>query len=158
MTAVPLVPTIATGGDSPPGSEYERLADRFSRIYAETGSIAATLELLDAERAGDTSSTAIDLQLPNHVLDVAASLYYVKPARRLLRPGSHRDICAARWIASWLLRKHGWTTLKIGRFLSVDHSTVIHGLRRVAADATLRRMVCLAAELLASRSARVAPP
>lgn len=157
MTAVPLLPAVATDGDAPPASEYDRLAGRFSSIYAETRSIAVTLELLDAERARDTQTAAIDLQLPNHVLEVAASLYYVKPPTRLLRPGSHRDICAARWVASWLLRKQGWTTLKIGRFLSVDHSTVIHGLRRVAADASLSRVAHAAAELLASRSARAEP-
>jgi chromosomal replication initiation ATPase DnaA len=129
-------------------SEYERLADRFSSIYAETHSIAVTLEILDAERARETSPAVMDPQLPDRVVEVAASLFYVKPPKRLLRPGNHRDICAARWIASWLLRQQGWTLMKIAGFLSIDHSTVLYGLRRVTADATLRRKAHAALGLL----------
>jgi chromosomal replication initiation ATPase DnaA len=151
MTAAAILPPAPADHAEAPISEYERLAHRFSSIYAETHSIAVTLEMLDAERARATSTT-VDPRLPHRVLEVAASLYYVRPPNRLLRPGSHRDICAARWIASWLLRQQGWTLLKIGRFLSVDHSTVLHGLRRVTSDATLRRMAHAAAELLASRA------
>ena len=123
-------------------------------IRVETRSIAATLELRDAQRTAEISTPVIDLALPNRVIEIAASFFHVRPPRRLLRPGRHRDICAARWVASWLLRQQGWTTLKIGRFFSIDHSTVIHGLRRVANDVTLRRVAHAAAELLAARSAR----
>jgi chromosomal replication initiation ATPase DnaA len=154
MTTAGIVPPEAAEGPAPAISEYERLADRFSAIYAETRSIAATLEILDAERARETSTVVVDARLPNRILEVAASLYHVKPPNRLLRPGSHRDICAARWISCWLLRRQGWTLLKIGRFLSVDHSTVLHGLRRVTSDAALRRTAQTAAALLASPTAR----
>jgi chromosomal replication initiation ATPase DnaA len=148
VTAASSDAALAAEGTAPAATGYERLADLFSRIYSQTRSIALALELLDAERARDAAAAPIDLRLPSRIVEVAASLYYVRPARRLLRPGSHRDICHARWVASWLLRKQGWTTLKIGRFLSVDHSTVIYGLRRIAADPSLRRMAHAAVDLL----------
>jgi chromosomal replication initiation ATPase DnaA len=112
--------------------DYERLAGVFSCVYAETNDIATTLEVLDAHRARELVRRPT-ADLPHRVLAVAAALFHV-PASRLLRPGRHRDICSARWIAAWILRQRGWSTLKIGRFLRLDHSTVLHGLRRVVAD------------------------
>lgn len=110
---------------------YEQLADVFSHVYAATNDIAIALEVLDAHRA----RTAIARPTPDlaaRAITVAAAIFHVVPSRRLLRPGRHRDICAARWIAAWVLHRRGWSTLKIGRFLGLDHSTVLHGLRRVA--------------------------
>lgn len=154
MSAGPVVSPVAPEETSPPGSDYERLADLFTTIYAETRSIAATLELLDARRAAEISTPVIDLDLPNRIIEVAASFFHVRPPRRLLRPGRHRDICAARWVASWLLRQQGWTTLKIGRFFSIDHSTVIHGLQRVANDLALRHVALAASNLIAADPGR----
>jgi chromosomal replication initiation ATPase DnaA len=118
---------------TPPTHEttYDRLAQAFSRVYAETGSIATTLEVLDTQRARELVTKPMP-DLPKRVLAAAAALFHVMPPARLLRPGRHRDICSARWIAAWMLRRRNWSTLKIGRFLGIDHSTVLHGLRRVA--------------------------
>jgi chromosomal replication initiation ATPase DnaA len=41
----------------------------------------------------------------------------------------------ARHAAMWLLTQRGLSRSAIGRLLGLDHSTVIHGLRRLAADA-----------------------
>jgi chromosomal replication initiation ATPase DnaA len=75
-------------------------------------------------------------ELPQRVLAAAASVFNL-PMSRLLRPGRHRDVCYARWVAAWMLRQRAWSTVKIGRFLGLDHSTILHGLRRVANDAHL---------------------
>jgi chromosomal replication initiation ATPase DnaA len=115
---------------------YDRLAQVFSRVYAETGSIATTLEVLDTQRARELVAKPTP-DLPKRVLAAAAALFHVTPPARLLRPGRHRDICSARWIAAWMLRRRKWSTVKIGRFLGLDHSTVLHGLRRVAASDVL---------------------
>jgi Bacterial dnaA protein helix-turn-helix len=116
---------------------YERLAAEFSRVYAETKDIATTLALLDARRSTDIVWRPVP-DLPALVIRIAASLFYITPPSRLLRPGRHHDICAARWIAAWLLRRHRWTLLKIAGYLNLDHSTVIHGLRRVSGSDELR--------------------
>src|SRR5689334_4954085 len=115
---------------------YDRLAQVFSRVYAETGSIATTLEVLDTQRARELVAKPTP-DLPKRVIAAAAALFHVTPPARLLRPGRHRDICSARWIAAWMLRRRNWSTLKIGRFLGLDHSTVLHGLRRVAESTSL---------------------
>ena len=130
MTTAPIVLPVVTDEPTGRASEYERLADLFARIYSETHSIAATLELLDAERARAPSMPqVIDLDLPDRVVEIAASFFHVKPARRLLRPDRHRDICHARWIASWLLRQQGWSTPKIGRCLSLTIRPLSTGSR-----------------------------
>ncbi len=118
---------------APPVHEtrYDRLAQVFSRVYAQTGSIATTLEVLDTQRARELVARPTP-DLPKRVLAAAAAIFHVTPPARLLNPGRHRDICAARWIASWILRRRNWSTVKIGRFLGLDHSTVLHGLRRIA--------------------------
>lgn len=142
--------------DSPPPareSRYDRLAAAFSRVYAETGSIATTLEVLDTQRAREgVAESAPDL--PKRVLAAAAALFHVTPPARLLRPGRHRDICSARWIAAWMLRRRQWSTLKIGRFLGLDHSTVLHGLRRVAGSENLL-LIASAAEEALERTDRI---
>ena len=129
-------------------SRYDRLAQVFSRVYAETHSVATALEVLDMHRAREAVARPIP-DLPKHVLTIAASVFHV-PASRLLQPGRHRDICSARWIASWLLHRRRWTTVKIGRYLGLDHSTVLHGLRRVANSDDLLLLARRADELLES--------
>lgn len=135
--------------DSPPlphESRYDRLAEAFSRVYAETGSIATALEVLDTQRARQALAKPVP-DLPKRVLAAAASFFHVPPAR-LLRPGRHRDICSARWVAAWMLRRRNWSTTKIGRFLGLDHSTVLHGLRRVADNQELLLMASAAEDRL----------
>jgi chromosomal replication initiation ATPase DnaA len=138
----------------PPASDYDRLAQVFSRVYAETSSIATALEVLDAHRAREAVANPTP-DLPKRVLSVAASLFFV-PASRLLDPSRHRDVCSARWIAAWLLHRRRWTSVKIGRLLGLDHSTVLHGLRRVARSDELL-LVARAAEELLSGKGHVPP-
>ncbi len=114
---------------------YEDLARIFSAVYAATNDIATTLEVLDAHRARITVLRP-GPELLQRVLAAAASVFNV-PMPRLLRAGRHRDVCYARWVAAWMLRQRSWSTVKIGRFLHLDHSTVLHGLRRVANDTHL---------------------
>jgi chromosomal replication initiation ATPase DnaA len=142
---------------APPAHEtaYDRLAQVFSRVYAETGSIATTLEVLDTQRARELVAKPT-ADLPKRVLAAAAALFHVTPPARLLRPGRHRDICSARWVAAWMLRRRNWSTLKIGRFLGLDHSTVLHGLRRVAASHELL-LIARAAEQELASDARCRP-
>jgi chromosomal replication initiation ATPase DnaA len=116
--------------------EYERLAKVFSRLYEQTHDIALTLEVLDIHRARASMAPPVP-SVGDRIVTVVASMFDIRPARRLLQPGRHRDLCAARWVASWLLRQRRWSTVKIGRFFGLDHSTVLHGLRRVAANREL---------------------
>lgn len=126
------MPRLVVAAESQlPAERYERLADVFSRVYEATNDIAITLEVLDAHRAREVIARPRS-DLAARVLAVAAATFHVIPPRRLLQPGRHRDICSARWVASWILRRQGWSTVKVGRYLGLDHSTVLHGLRRVA--------------------------
>jgi hypothetical protein len=120
-----VAPTAAGG--------YSRYAEVFSRVYRETGSIEIALEVYDTFRAREDVARVARPDLPDRILELAGSLFHV-PKRRLLERNRHRDVTSARYVAAWLLSRQKWSTVKIGALLDLDHSTVLHGLRRVAGN------------------------
>ena len=55
--------------------------------------------------------------------------------RELLAANRSQKIVNARHVAMWLLRRHTFLSLPaIGRILHRDHSSVLHGVRRVEAE------------------------
>ena len=59
----------------------------------------------------------------------AASQSYGVPVSIILGPSRKRDHFIARWIAIRLMRQAGMSTVKIGRELGRDHSTIISALK-----------------------------
>ena len=59
----------------------------------------------------------------------AAALSYGVPVHIILSPSRKRDHFIARWIAIRLMRQVGMSTVKIGRELGRDHSTIISALK-----------------------------
>jgi chromosomal replication initiation ATPase DnaA len=116
----------------PPGTSYERWATVFSRVHAEVGSIAVALEVLDTYRARQ-SLRPRPIDVPRRILALSAAVFYV-PVHRLLERNRHRDVADARYVAAWVLRRRRWGYEKIAEFFGLDHSTIIHGLRKVAAN------------------------
>jgi chromosomal replication initiation ATPase DnaA len=77
-------------------------------------------------------------------LEQVAALLDTTPAQ-LARRRRTRAIVRVRHEAMWLLERRGLSRSAIGRLLERDHSTVIHGLRRLAADAeAVARLAALA--------------
>jgi hypothetical protein len=132
--------------DTSPG-RYERYAMVFSRIYKETGSIAVALEVYDAYRAREAAAPPRRPDLPTLVVDIVARWFSVKP-KLLFDSNRHRDVTSARYVAAWILFRHQWAKAKIADYFHLDHSTVIHGLRKVASDNTLLVAAHLAEQLL----------
>jgi hypothetical protein len=125
--------TPANDATAPATGPYARYAQVFSRVYRETGSIEIALEVYETYRAREDLTRRRPAGLGQHVVEVAARQFGVNP-KRLLEADRHKDVVAARWTAAWLLHRRRWSTLKIGSFLKHDHSTILFGLRRVAAD------------------------
>ena len=50
-----------------------------------------------------------------------------------------RHVADARAIASWILREHGLTFQRIGQLLHKDHSSIVHGVRRVELERSLSK-------------------
>jgi chromosomal replication initiation ATPase DnaA len=126
---------------------YSRYAEMFSRVYHETGSLEIALEVHDTLRAREGLAHAARPDLPERILEVVASLFGVSK-RRLHERSRHRDVTSARYVAAWVLFRRHWTKAKIGVFFDLDHSTVIHGLRRVAGNTELLVAAHRAAQLL----------
>jgi chromosomal replication initiation ATPase DnaA len=126
---------------------YERYAAIFSTVHAETHSIAIALEVLDASRAREAIICPPDRYLPTRIIAIAASLFCVPP-QSVMQRRRHRDITSARYVAAWLLRRHHWSTTKIGAFLHLDHSTIVHGLQKVSRDQSLYAAAQSAEKLL----------
>jgi hypothetical protein len=71
-------------------------------------------------------------------------------------------LCEARQLACWAVReKTGWSYPEVGRALRLDHSTVIHGVRKTCAkvrDGTGTRFLKPAYDLLATDGVTAAKP
>jgi len=128
-------------------SAYERYADVFSRVYADARSIAIALEVLDTYRAREVLVRPADHDLPKRAIATAASLFHV-PAKRLLERNRRADVTSARYVAAWVLRRRRWSYAKIAELFDLDHSTIIHGLRKVAATGDLLLAALNAEQLL----------
>ncbi|WP_028029907.1 helix-turn-helix domain-containing protein [Gemmobacter nectariphilus] len=53
------------------------------------------------------------------------------PVRVMLGARRQREVVNARWAAIWLGRKAGLTLEQIGRAMRMDHTSVIHALKKV---------------------------
>lgn len=138
--------TIEATSPAPPAASYDRWATVFSRVHAEVGSIAIALEVLDTYRAREALRPR-PIDVPRRILALSAAAFYV-PVHRLLQRNRHRDVANARYVAAWLLRRRRWAYEKIAEFLGLDHSTIIHGLRKVAGSDHLLLAASKAEQLL----------
>jgi hypothetical protein len=136
-----------------PLSAYERYADVFSRVYADAQSIAIALEVLDTYRAREALAGPADQDLPKRVLATAASLFHV-PVKRLLERNRRADVTSARYVAAWMLRRRRWSFPKIAEFFGLDHSTIIHGLRKIATTSDLLLAALKAEQMVDDQAAR----
>lgn len=137
---------IESPPEPPPAATYDRWATVFSRVHAEVGSIAIALEVLDTYRAREALRPR-PINVPRRILALSAAALYV-PVHRLLERNRHRDIANARYVAAWMLRRRRWAYEKIAEFLGLNHSTIIHGLRKVAANDDLLLAASKAEQLL----------
>ncbi len=64
----------------------------------------------------------------------AVSIAYGVTIEQIMSPRRSRTWVRARWAAYWLLRQTGLGYAEIGRIMSRDHTSVIHGMSRVNAD------------------------
>ncbi len=120
-----------------PTGAYTRWAGLFQRALADTNSVPLALAICDTIRHREERR----LQLladedPKRVVRVCATLFYV-PVARVFERNRHADVTSARYVAAWILRRWHWSLHKIARFFSLDHSTIVHGLRKVDTNAHL---------------------
>jgi len=76
-------------------TDYDRLAETFSRIYAETHSTPIARETSTQSARGKSPSRHRQIWRSGS-WPSRHPFFYVVPPARLLRLGRHRDICAAR--------------------------------------------------------------
>lgn len=67
---------------------------------------------------------------PTRVIATAGHHFSVS-ADDITGPGRSHDIVDARHVAAWLLRESGWSFPQIGEAMGKDHTTVMHGVKRV---------------------------
>lgn len=77
-----------------------------------------------------------DFVISDVVITRVSRFYGVTP-NQILREYRTKLPTVARFVAAYLMRKQGMTTIAIGRALQRDHSTVIHGIKRVEASPAL---------------------
>ena len=133
----------------------EYLAENFNTNIRDLEGALNRILLL-AEMNHVSTSEVIDQMTPiaqsstrhislKHVIDKVAK-YYNLNSKDILGKSRIKDIKNARQVAMYLMNKElGLSTTKIGRELSKDHSTVIHGInmvdKRLKEDFALREQV-----------------
>lgn len=80
---------------------------------------------------------------------VAVATWYSVTIDQMLSTSRAREVVAARAVTSHLLREAGRSLPDIGALLGKDHTTVMHGCRRVAEDEALRTVADTIAATLA---------
>lgn len=148
----PATSSTAAESHQPP-SAYERYADVFSRVYADARSIPIALEVLDTFRAREALTRPADQDLPKRAIATAAALFHI-PAKRLLERNRRADVTSARYVAAWVLRRRRWSYTKIAELFGMDHSTIVHGLRKVATIRDLLLAALKAEQLVEEHAAR----
>jgi chromosomal replication initiation ATPase DnaA len=79
---------------------------------------------------------------------VAVARYYDVTVAGLSSPSRRRELTRPRQVAMFLLHVHlGLSYPAIGRLLGRDHSTIVHGVRRVTQEEDVEKL----AELLENR-------
>jgi chromosomal replication initiation ATPase DnaA len=135
MDSTTQTPPAASLDDS--DGMYARWAAIFRRAHEDTNSIPLALAVLDTIRARESARyRALAEDDPNRVVRVAAGLFHV-PFKLMFDRCRHSDVTSARYVAAWIFRRRHWSLHKIARFFSLDHSTIVHGLRKVDSTAHL---------------------
>lgn len=119
-------------------SQHDRLiAGRIERLWPahDTLDIAHHLGLSEAEVANIMGAArGAGISSKYRVSDVVGLVAEISriPSTEIVGPGRRRRVVKARQISMWGSRWYGIRSLpQIGRVLHRDHSTVIHGIRRV---------------------------
>lgn len=113
-------------------------------IAASAGALReAAAMVYDGRSVADARAIAAEAQalrvaiLPREkVLDIAAIVaaqFDLTPAA-ILGASREREIVVARHITMHIAHRHGVTMADIGRALGMDHSSVMHGIRRIKGE------------------------
>lgn len=118
-------------------------SDRLAALYKRRQVVIAEIERghqlcqkLDAE---------IELELANQqrleadqVLAAVAAAYVVDDVEQLRARTRNARMSEARHLVFWILHQRCWSAPAIGELMDRDHTTVLHGVRRVEGSPELR--------------------
>lgn len=96
-------------------------------------------------------------------LKVAEAVSHVTgiTVEQIAAPCRKRPVVRARWLIMIILRQEGWVLTRIADALSVNHTTVMHGLEwgveHLKRSKEYRRQISLAQHLCRDRGSSVAP-
>ena len=133
----------ALGADIPDGiaetlashyrNDVSKLEGALKRLVATAryGGIAISADLLDQVLSSLPSRRTRRPSI--HEVLIAAATTFGLPALRLTGPRRHQEVVLARHVAMYLCRELTDSTLKeIGKEFRRDHSSVTHGIRKIA--------------------------
>lgn len=135
-------------------SEYEATGGNLeAAVAAVATTVKAQLDLPFAQPTINLTVTVVQRQvrarLPKappttieRVVALAATAFGLEPRRmRSAVGGRTRTRSEARWVAAAVLRGQGLALTACGRAVGLDHSTVLYGLRQIAARPELEAAV-----------------
>lgn len=118
--------------------------DRLAELYKLREQLEAEIEReLAAQRRLEALQTRAQRVLTpraweDQVLAQVARAYVVDDVEQLRGRSRDAHLTEARHVAWWILHTGGWSLPAIGELMHRDHTSVLHGVRRVENDGELR--------------------
>ncbi|MFD4328314.1 helix-turn-helix domain-containing protein [Nocardioides sp. NPDC058538] len=130
-------------------------SDRLAALYKRRQAVIAEIERSHQLRRNLDAEIELELANQQHLeadqVLAAVAAAYVVDVEQLHGRARNAPLAEARHVAFWILhRRRCWLLQAVGDWLDRDHSSVLHGVRRVDADS---RLLELAAQLHATARA-----
>lgn len=118
-------------------------SDRLAALYKRRQKVIAEIERSHEVRQKLDAEIEIELanqqRLEAHqVLAAVAAAYVVDDVEQLRARTRNARMSEARHVVFWILHQRYWSAPAIGELMHRDHTTVLHGVRRVESSPELR--------------------
>ena len=118
-------------------------SDRLTALYKRRQEVIAELER--SHKLRQKLDDEIELELAHQqrleahqVLAAVAAAYVVDDVEQLRARTRNARMSEARHVVFWILHQRCWSAPAIGELMHRDHTTVLHGVRRVESSPELR--------------------
>ena len=118
-------------------------SDRLTTLYKRRQAVIAEIER--GQKVRQKLDAEIEFELANQqrleadqVLAAVATAYVVDDVEQLRARTRNARMSEARHVVFWILHQRCWSTPAIGELMHRDHTSVLHGVRRVESSPELR--------------------
>ena len=90
--------------------------------------------LIEYYGASSSSILRPTLESEIHAIAEQTAREYFVSLDELRGPSRRRNLVVPRWVAMKRIYERGFSITRIGRYLNRDHTTIVHGLKKMRAE------------------------